>query len=195
MVPALKSQTFKSQVIQKQIFLILWCCRVISSSINPHLVAVFTLAWPEYSVVQRIQWVVEVGLLEAVVVQNLQGVKNPPYGEPWRKITEIVSDADLINLTTKPVRAVNGSLTCRGLLTLIERPPELHRLASLLHLLLDFSQLCADLRRRTRWENMILTPPSEDQWMRKPSQWKNTEIYMVTLLYLLCEGGISSGHW
>lgn len=98
-----------------------------------------------------------------MVVQNLQGVKNPPYGEPWRKITEIVSDADLINLTTKPVRAVNGSLTCRGLLTLIERPPELHRLASLLHLLLDFSQLCADLRRRTRWENMILTPPSEDQ--------------------------------
>ena len=58
----------------------------------------------------------------------------------------------------EPVWAVNSSLTCCGLLTLIERPPELHRLASLLHLLLDFSQLCADLRRRTRWENMILTP-------------------------------------
>lgn len=38
-------------------------------------------------------------------------------------------------------------LTCCGLLTLVKRPPELHRLATLLHLLLNLPQLCPDLER------------------------------------------------
>lgn len=49
--------------------------------------AIFTLAWAKYPVVQRIQGIVEVRLLEAVVVQNLQSVENPSDGEPWQKIT------------------------------------------------------------------------------------------------------------
>lgn len=39
-------------------------------------------------------------------------------------------------------------LTCCGLLTLVKRPPELHRLATLLHLLLNLPQLCPDLGRK-----------------------------------------------
>lgn len=45
--------------------------------------AVFTLTGPKDSIVQQIQRVVEVGLLEAVAVQHLQSVKDPPDGEAW----------------------------------------------------------------------------------------------------------------
>ena len=44
--------------------------------------------------------------------------------------------------------AAFDGLTCGRLLAFVEGPPELYRLASLLDLLLDFSYLCTDLRRR-----------------------------------------------
>lgn len=47
-----------------------------------YLVAILTLARTKYSVVQRIQRVVKVRFLKAVVVQNLQGVQNSPNSKP-----------------------------------------------------------------------------------------------------------------
>lgn len=50
-----------------------------------HLVAIFTLAGTKYPVVQRIQGVVKIWFLKAVVIQNLQGVKNSTNSKTWKK--------------------------------------------------------------------------------------------------------------
>lgn len=62
--------------------------KILLSGMNPYLMAIFTLTWTKYPVVQRIQWVVKVGLLKAVVVQNLQSVENPPNSEAWQKLNK-----------------------------------------------------------------------------------------------------------
>lgn len=48
-----------------------------------YLVSIFTLAWPEDSVVEWVQRITEVRLLKAVVVQNLQCVQHSTDCEAW----------------------------------------------------------------------------------------------------------------
>lgn len=48
-----------------------------------YLVPILALPRPKDPVVEGVQGVVEVGLLKAVVVQDLQGVQNPSYREAW----------------------------------------------------------------------------------------------------------------
>lgn len=107
--------------------------------------AIFALARPKYSVIEQIQRVVEVRLLKAVAVQNLQGVEDPPDRETWRQVAEMLPNINSRKQTNTLPPVIP---TCCGLLTLVKGPPELHRLAALLHLLLNLPQLCPNLGRK-----------------------------------------------
>ncbi len=48
-----------------------------------YLLSIFALSWAKDPVIQRIQGIVEVRLLKAVVIQNLQRVQNPADGETY----------------------------------------------------------------------------------------------------------------
>lgn len=54
----------------------------------------------------------------------------------------------MFTLANKGMTVAPAALTCCGLLTLVKRPPELHRLAALLYLLFNLPQLCPDLWRK-----------------------------------------------
>lgn len=103
-------------------------------------------------------------------------------------------------------------LTCCGLLTFVKGPPELHRLATLLHLLLNLPQLRPDLRRKKtvtfiqpqRVNGSVMRSKLLTDGIFKKIDC-NIPIYYLYLAcfhlscisknYLLSEGSVSSRHW